>query len=175
MITEGNFRDFYESHKDYEGEFKLEIKEFRDKRTFNQNAYLHVLIGKIAEKLRTSDAEVKNFLLSRYGQLDLNDGKPVEMMIRDDVPTEKIEEIHLRPTSYVEFIDGKAYRRHLVIRGSHTYNTREFCRVIDGAISEARECGIPEAEIMTPGEKEKLAQLAKNAGIKIDGVSPDKP
>lgn len=39
----------------------------------------------------------------------------------------------------------------MVLRGSHTYDTREMNRLIDGAISEAKEMEVKLHEVHYPG------------------------
>lgn len=46
----------------------IAIKPFRKKRSLSANAYFHVLVTKIAEKVGTSKAEAKNLMIGRYGQ-----------------------------------------------------------------------------------------------------------
>lgn len=41
------------------------------------------------------------------------------------------------------------------MRGSHTYNTAEMSKLIDGTVSEAKELGI---ETMTPDQIEEMKQ-----------------
>ena len=51
-----------------EGDVSINVKKVRGKRSLNANAYFHLLVGKIAEKNRTSKAFTKNLLMARYGQ-----------------------------------------------------------------------------------------------------------
>jgi hypothetical protein len=41
------------------------------------------------------------------------------------------------------------------MRGSHTYDSREMSRLIDGTVSEAKELGI---ETLSPAELERMKQ-----------------
>lgn len=157
-IIEGNYREFFDV-ADKEKEFDISIRRHRQRRSLDSNSYWHVLIGKIADKLGTSNAEVKNRLLAQYGQLELDEnGKTVFMIVRDDIPVEKWQEIHLRPTSQIQELNGITYRVYMTVRGSHTYDSKEFSTLINGTISEAKEIGIPEAEIISPREKEMLRE-----------------
>jgi hypothetical protein len=58
---------------------------------------------------------------------------------------------HLRPTSSVmDGNDGMLYRVWVMLRGSHTYNTAEMRRLLEGMIEEAKQLGIetlPEEEL----------------------------
>ena len=144
----------YEMQKDKE--LKIEIKQNRQKRSLNANAYFHVLVEKIAEVNQTSHAEVHNQLIARYGYMD-EDIKNI--ILDDEIPWEKLESIHLRPTSATKVLDnGKLYRVYFVMRGSHTYDTKEMARLIDGTISEAKELGI---ETMPPDELRRMVEQWK--------------
>lgn len=134
-------------------DLSIEVKEYREKRSLNANAYFHVLVGKIAEALRVSHTEVHNQMISDYGVWD--DSIP-EVIMDADVPWLKIDYIHLKPTTRTRMLDnGRLYRVYLVMRGSHTYDTKEMARLIDGAVSEAKELGI---ETLTPAEIERMKQ-----------------
>ena len=164
-VLEGNYREFYEAHREHEGVFTIIIKRWRQKRSKDANAYDHVLINKIAGKLGVSDAEIKNLTLGRYGQLDLDeDNKPIFMIVRDNTPVELWEELHLRATDQTQILNKVLYRVYYVMRGSHTYNTKEMARLIDGTLYDAKEAGLTEAELMSPKEKD---MLEKQYGIKI--------
>lgn len=64
------FGQAYEELKGCE-KLKLEIKPYRAKRSLNSNAYFHVLVGKIADKVGNSKPAIKNMLLSKYGQYEI--------------------------------------------------------------------------------------------------------
>ena len=99
---------------------------------------------------------MKNTLLQRYGQLAIENDSIVPLVIRDDIDMMEREEIHLRPTDKVRCMDdGKLYRVYLLLRGSHTYNTEEMSRLIDGAVQECKEQGI---ETLTPAQLEEMKQ-----------------
>ena len=144
----------YDELKDKEVD--LQVKAYREKRSLNANAYFHVLVDKIAEKVGQSHTEMHNHLIAEYGQIDAE----VQNIIMDDaIPYQKLDTIHLRPTSATRLMDnGKLYRVYYVMRGSHTYDTKEMARLIDGAVSEAKELGI---ETLTPEEIERMKQQWK--------------
>lgn len=130
-------------------EFECNIK--RNKRSLSANAYFHVLCQKVAEKTSQSLTEVKNQTISDYGQTDIDMGT---IILRDDIDWRKIQGLHLHPTMATRVLDnGKLYRVYYVMRGSHTYDSKEMSRLIDGMVQEAKAVGV---ETMTPAE---LAQL----------------
>lgn len=142
----------YDKHKDKV--LTIEVKEKREKRSLSANAYFHVLVDKIAEVQNVSHVEIKNQLIARYGFMD----EDIKNIIMDDeIPWEKVESMHLRPTTATKVMDnGKLYRVYIVMRGSHTYDTKEMARLIDGTVSEAKELEIP---TMTEKELERMKQL----------------
>lgn len=129
----------------------LTITRTGRKRSLNANAYFHVLVDKIAEKLNVSHFEIHNRMIARYGYID--EGVKTIIML-DTIPYEKLEVLHLRPTTSTRILDdGKLYRVFFVMRGSHTYNTTEMAHLIDGTVSEAKDLGI---ETMSPAELERM-------------------
>lgn len=144
----------YDDLKDKE--LNLEIKQYREKRSLNANAYFHVLVGKIAEVTGQSHTEVHNQLIADYGQVDTN----VQNIIMDDaIPYLRLEGLHLMPTTATRMMDnGKLYRVYIVMRGSHTYDSKEMSKLIDGTVYEAKELGI---ETLTSSELERMKQQWK--------------
>ena len=158
-ILDGNYREFYDM-ADKEKEFDIEVRRHRQRRSLDANSYFHVLVGKIAQRIGSSSAEVKNRMLSLYGQMDTDgENKPIFMIVRDDIQVEKWEEIHLRATEQTRVLNGILYRVYISIRGSHTYNTKEMSTLIDGTISEAKDAGLTEAEIISTKEAKILREV----------------
>lgn len=128
---------------------RVKASEWREKRSLNANAYFYVLAGKIAEKLRISLTEAHNRLIAMYGQME-----GATIIMRDDIDWMSLDYIHLKPTPATRSLDdGRLYRVYFVMRGSHTYDTKEMSRLIDGTVEDAKELGI---ETMTPDQLEEL-------------------
>ena len=144
--------EYYDRLKDKE--ISVEIKQYRAKRSLNANAYFHVLVDKIAAERHVTHTEVHNQLIAEYGVLD----EQISNIILDDsIPWLRLDTIHLRPTTATRTMDnGKLYRVYLVMRGSHTYDTAEMARLIDGTVEEAKALGI---ETLTPDELERMKSL----------------
>lgn len=166
-VIEGNYRDFYDNNQT-DALYSLDIKRWRNHRSKDANAYFHVLVGKIADKMELSKAEVKNMMLSRYGQIAVENNKPVYLIVPDDIKVEELEELHLRATSQTKELAGVIYRVYMVVRGSHEYDSKEMSVLINGTVSEAKDAGIPEAEIMSTKDAE---MLEKSYGIKIGDIA----
>lgn len=131
----------------------FEIAVHREKRSLDANAYYHLLCGKIAKAIGSSMTEVCNQMIAEYGQMDyLVDG----IGMRDYIDWKKIQNVHLRPTAETYFKDGILMRKYQVMRGSHTYNTKEMSDLIKGVVSEAEALGI---STMTPQEEARILEM----------------
>lgn len=117
-----------------------EVKTYRQRRTLTQNAYFHALVHEIARRVRLSDIEAKNRLISEYGVID----DDIRTIIADDaINWEKSPYLHLRPTTATRVMDnGRLYRVYYVMAGTHTLNTADMAHLLDGTISEAEQLGI---------------------------------
>ena len=157
-----NAKQMFEEFKDCEA-LDIIIKKHRKKRSLDANAYYWVLISKLAKVLNTSNAEIHNHLLRLYGEPELFDGIPVYTTIPETEEAEKkvntLMDYHLAPTSQVrEGNDGVMYRTYRLIRGSHTFNSEEMARLIDGLIESCKEAGIPDSEIASTEERRILKE-----------------
>lgn len=140
-----------------EKDLDVTLKLYREKRSLNANAYFHVLVEKIAGALKVTHTEIHNQLIADYGFMD-SDFPSV--IIDDAVDWKRIETLHLKPTTHTRVMDnGRLYRVYLVMRGSHTYNTEEMSKLIDGTVQEAKELGI---ETLTENELRRMVELWKN-------------
>lgn len=132
-----------------EGEYECTKK--RKKRSLQANAYFHVLCQKVAEKTNQSTTEVKNQIISDYGQVDMDCG---EIILRDDIDWRRLETLHVHPTTATRTLDnGKLYRVYYIMRGSHTYDTKEMSILIEGIVQEAKAVGV---ETLTDSELERM-------------------
>lgn len=135
-----------------------DIKRHSQKRSLSQNAYFHVLIGKMADVLRVSKSEVHNRMLRAYGQPMGIDGRLVTVALPDTETAEKkallMETVHLKPTSQVRCgTKNQLFRTYVMLRGSHELNTDEMAILLDGTINEAQGLGV---ETLTPYERAML-------------------
>lgn len=149
LEIEGDFRGQYDELKDKE--LEITVKPYRKKRSLDQNSYAWVLIGKIADKLRTSKDEVYLRMLKRYGQGGVIKVQPqneqaILSAIKYYEPHEKL---------YTE--TDKYYR---IWAGSSGYNTEEMTVFVDGIISEANDLGIV---TLTPDELLEIRSLEEHS------------
>lgn len=144
-----DFRGRYDELKDKE--IEVTVKPYRKKRSLDQNSYAWELIGKIADKIRSSKDEVYFTLLKRYGQGGVIKVQPQK------------EEAILNMFKYYErheklYNDTEKYYR--VWAGSSGYNTEEMTIFLDGIISEAKGLGI---ETLTPDQLAEMRSLEASA------------
>ena len=128
-------------------QYRVEIKEYRKKRTLDQNALYWATLTELAKKLNVSNNYAHNMMLRRYGSVEDFDDFPGMMILPDTDETQKkveeSEDYHLKPTSEVRTgKDGKAYRTYLLLKGSHSMDTSEFSRLVDGLRDECRQVGV---------------------------------
>ena len=146
---------------------RLKATQWRERRSLDANAYYWLLVGKIAEALGASATEVHNTALSDYGQLETENGQLITVMLREDIDYRKLSELHLRPTSQVvENSKGTMFRCYYVVRGSHTYDSKEMSHLINGIVSEAKALDI---ETLPPDELERMFENAKKKEVGANG------
>lgn len=137
---------------------RIKIVEWREKRSRNANDYFHALNRQLANKLGISEPKCKNIILRRYGCYEIVDGRLFSVVINDrnSEAVDEFEHTHLYPTSDVKVMaDGEIYRKYYMLRGSHTYNTKEMSVLLDGLISECAEQGI---DTCTDSEKQNMLE-----------------
>ena len=123
---------------------------YREKRSLNANAYFHVLVGKIAEKTRQSDTEVKRQLVFDYGtQLGV-------IALESGMQPEKAGVEYAKPINEFTSPKGKQCTQYMIYKQTRKLDTAEMARLIDGAVSEAQQLGI---ETKTPAELDKIKSL----------------
>ena len=138
-------------------EGEVDIHPVKEKRSLSANAYFYKLLSLMAEKLKTSVNELHNLMLSRYGYPEVVGENLVYVPLREDIDANKLEGIHLKATSHVTVnSNGTRYVQHVLMRGSHTFDTAEMSHLIDGTISEAVEIGV---EVITEEEKGRMMSL----------------
>ncbi len=136
----------------------VEIKRHREKRSLDANAYYWKLASEVADALHVSKPYIHNYLLRKYGQIEIIDGQGVYIVLPDTESAQKsVDEsqtYHLKPTSQVKPGKGGAmYRTYMMLKGSSEYNTKEMSHLIDGLVSECKEMGI---ETIPPEELERM-------------------
>lgn len=127
--------------------YTVEIKEFRKKRTLDQNALYWSVLTQFARAMRMSNAEAHNRMLRDYGTVKRFGDKVAYVVLPDTDEVERqtleAETEHLKPTSQVKAgNDGMNYRTYMMLKGSSSYDTAEMTRLIDGLIDECEQVGL---------------------------------
>ena len=124
---------------------QFELKEFKEKRSNDANAYFHVLVNKLARHLNISDEDMKIKMNLDYGTIARFDDGRIKGC---KVPKEtNMKEIYRYSKWYKEEGDYDCY---IFYKETHTLNTTEMSQLINGVIQECKDNEIevrPEAEI----------------------------
>lgn len=134
-----NARALCESIKDGKT-YDLELKEHRERRSLDANAYCWVLIGKLAKHYGMSNDEVYKQFVRMAGTYEV---LPVREDIADRFPA------IWGANGIGFFVDNMGASRTLqhyinfrCFYGSHVYNTKEMSRLIDYIVDECKSAGI---------------------------------
>lgn len=122
----------------------FEVREYLEKRSLTQNAYMWTLITQLGNVLRKSKEEVYLQMLKDYGQSTI-------VSIVKDVDVSKY-------FKYYEIIgsselNGKQFNHLKIYKGSSEYDSKEMSILIDGVIQNCEEQNIP---TLTKQEIERL-------------------
>ena len=140
---------------------RVVLDKYKAKRSISSNNYFHALCGQIAQAMSPpiSANRCKNLLIGRYGQPDYLDAeKLIPAGIKSNIsPEYMLEQPHL----HVRVAPGGDEKTwfYRVMRDTHTYNTAEFSKLLDGTIAEAQELGI---DTITDTEKQKMLERWAN-------------
>lgn len=131
--------------------YDLEVKEHRQKRSLDANAYCWVLINKIADAMRITPKEI-------YRQAIQNIGGNYEIIPIKEEAAERFRQIWESQGLGWPCVDmGKSkiqgYRNLRAYYGSSTYDTRQMSMLIDNLV---QDCKALDIETLPP---EKLALL----------------
>ena len=132
-------------------EYEVIVRKAPKRRSLDANAYAWVLLGKLAEKLRTTPIEA-------YRRIIADSAAYTIVPIRDDAVEAWITRWSLNGKGWLCEDMGACrntagYRNVKCFHGSSAYTQVEMSRFIDLIIDECNQLGIP---TMTPAEIEKL-------------------
>lgn len=131
-------------------DLELVLKPYRERRSLDSNSYFHCLADKLRQKLGISLAECKNHLIASYGQVEYIDDVP--MIYKTNAPPDYMIQLET-PHTWLAKTDAEGNYFYRVYRGSHTYDTAEMSKLIDGTIEECKSQGI---ETATPDELARM-------------------
>lgn len=120
---------------------KIEIDYYKEKRSLSANAYFHVLVDKIAKSMNMGTDACKHKMNLEYGAIMLDSqGAKVGIKLPKSVNVS-----HINP--YAKWFDertenGKQFNCYIIYKPTHTLDSKEMARLIDGVVLEAQELGI---------------------------------
>lgn len=146
----------FDPDKDYE----LIIKEYKERRSLQANAYSYVLTDKLAKKMliagaRYSKDEMHAEMIFRYGVQETDEnGDPLFWYVPEGV---KVTDYYLyaRPIGSGR-LGGKPATQWQIFKPSHEYTRSEFNTFLQGIVEECKEQGI---ETKTPDEIARMISL----------------
>ena len=129
---------------------QFDIKEHKERRSLDQNAYCWKLINEIANRVRQSKEEVYLDMLRSYGQMS-----EISMLSS------------INPVGYFKYYDIVSRRMfndneftiYRIYKGSSEYDTKEMSIFIDGVVQEAKQLGI---QTLTPAQLLELKNMEEN-------------
>lgn len=135
----GNVMKFLRTKKDKT--YSLSIKEYRNKRSLDANAYCWVMIGKLAEVMRIPPAEV-------YRQAIQDIGGNYEIIPVRETVAEKFKETWESqglgwPANDLGKSKIPGYRNLQVFYGSSTFDTRQMAAFTENILQDCRALDIP--------------------------------
>lgn len=135
----------------------ITARKHRRKRSLNANSYFHVLVTEIAGAVGDTNTSIKNRLIREYGAFEYINGLIPTFLLKAEYEADMMvrEDIHVKVIAR-EHKDGEDWVRCAFMRGSHTYNTAEMSRLIDGTVEEAKGLGI---ETLTPDKINHMKML----------------
>lgn len=125
---------------------KYEIKEYREKRTLDANAYAWVLLGKLQDKLNVPKEDIYRDLIRNIGSYEV-------IPIKNEAVDKFKEAWSIKGLGWLtETTESKleGYTNILAYYGSSVYNSKEMTRLIELIIQECKQLDIEtksEAEI----------------------------
>ena len=116
---------------------KYELKEYKEKRSKNANAYLWELLGKLQDKLIIPKEDLYKNYIREIGAFDT-------LAIKNEAVETFVREWNARGLGYqVELITSNDVVTELAIYyGSSAYNTKQMSNLIELVVEDCEEQGI---------------------------------
>lgn len=133
----------------FESEIEHELKtgatynvdKERKKRSLDANAYFHVLVSELSKYYETSLEEMKIKMNLEYGEIATDEHGKLGCKVPKGMD---ISQFYKYAKWYKEDVDGCDC--YLFFKETHTLNSKEFARLINGVVQECREVGIETLE-----------------------------
>ena len=117
--------------------FECTICDFKQKRSLNANAYFHLLVDKLAKNFSVGADVMKKKLVLEYGAVAYDSlGKKVGIKIPKSV---NVDDFY----PYAKWFGEEEKLNHYIFyKQTHTLDSKEMAKLIDGVVSECKEAGI---------------------------------
>ena len=130
---------------------KYEVKEYKEKRSLDANAYAWVLLGKLQDKLHIPKEEIYRDAIKNIGSYEV-------IPIKNEAVEKFRQAWSKKGLGWItettkSKLDG--YTNVLAYYGSSSYNTSEMSRLIELIVQECKQQDI---ETMTPNELSSLLE-----------------
>lgn len=153
IALDGDFTNAYDRLRGVKVD--IDIRKHSEKRSLTANAYFHTLCHMIAEKCGLGDEEIKTGLVTEYGAMMRGkDGSCAGLKLPASVDVDAVYPYTKCFDKRHE--DGIRFNCYILYKRTRDMNASEFCRLIDGAIYEAKNLGL---ETDTPEELARLKSL----------------
>ena len=135
-------------HLPQDKKYQIEIKESKEKRSLDANAYFHVLVSKLAQEMHMNAEDLKTKLVTDYT-------KGVYVRIPKEA---NISNFGIRYFKMIGEAKGtkQPCNDYLVYKPTHEMDTKEMSDLIEGTIQECEQVGI---QTITPNERANMLSL----------------
>lgn len=120
-------------------ELTVQVKEYRQKRTLSQNAYMWVLLNEIGKAVNRSKEDIYKELVKDYGVFEI-------LPLKNEAVKRFNHNWSKNGLGWFTEIIGtsklKGYTNLIAYYGSSTYDTQEMNRLLDAVVNECQELGI---------------------------------
>lgn len=128
----------FEGLKD-DKELTVQVKEYRQKRSLSQNAYMWVLLDEIAKAVNRSKEDIYKELVKDYGVFEI-------LPLKDEAVKRFNHNWSKNGLGWFTETLGqsklKGYTNIIAYYGSSTYDTKEMNRLLDAVVNECEDLGI---------------------------------
>ena len=133
---------------------QYELKEYKQKRSNDANAYFHLLVNKLARFYNISDEDMKIKMNLDYGTIArFEDGRIKGCKVPEGT---NIKEFYNYAKWYKTDEEGNDC--YMLYKQTHTLDSREMSQLINGVVQECQDVGI---ETRTPEEIKSLLESWK--------------
>lgn len=144
--------DSFNPEADLQGDLRVTVRRWKERRSLDANGYLWVLLTKMALCLNTSKEEVYEEMLNRYGvPFTDEDGGHVVVCVNKSINLK-------RAGHWKHYKDDEACSYWYLLKGTSEYDTAEMSAFLDRVIDECKEMGI---ETASPDEIERIKNIGR--------------